>query len=80
MIDIVWGAVVAVAIFVLAYFQGKKTGTRSTKKEVAKKILDNNLKEAKKEYEEESNMSPDQLVDAMLKWVRQRRHDTHPEQ
>ena len=72
MSDAVWLIVAGFAIFVWAHFQGQSAGKKKAKKEIAEKIIGANLKKANDDFEKESNMSPDDLVDAMLDWVRSR--------
>ena len=70
--EAVLALIVAVAIFVVAHMQGQKAGARKAKVEAAKEIAEVKKGQAESEYKAESDMSPDQLVDAMLKWLRSR--------
>lgn len=76
-----WVAIVAMGIMMtIAYITGRKSGEKDTKIGMAKKISESRIKDARDEYQYESNMPDNELVDSMLDWLRTRNRDTDPEQ
>jgi len=74
-------AIVAMGLMMaIAYITGRKSGEKDTKVSMAKKISESRIKDARDEYQDESNMPDDELVDSMLDWLRHRSDATHPEQ